>query len=138
MEECRVAQLLGGASATDANAVAKQVPSGLHFCASILHSYVLSWLIAAYTAQLVSAHPSRGAELFQHTGLIAGANKDFKPSAWLKYNLAFCRCAAADHYLQSDFAGTYLWLLCFTDVNLARNVICYHCGPSGHIRSYAV
>ena len=90
MEASRVAQLLGGASATNANAATKQVSSGLGFCASTLHSYVLSWLIAAYAAQLVSAHPSRGAELFQHTGLIAGANKDFKSSAWLKYNLAFC------------------------------------------------
>ena len=71
-----------------------------------------SWSIAfaayaAHAAQLVSAHPSRGAELFQYMGLIAGVNKDFKPSAWLKYDLAFHRRAAADHYLRWDLADSH-------------------------------
>ena len=93
-----------------------------------------SWSIA-FAAQLVSAHLSKGAELFQYMGLIAGVNKNFKPSAWLKYDLAFRRRAAAELYLQWDLADPNIWSLCFTgpDVNLARTVTCFHHGLSRYI-----
>ena len=96
-----------------------------------------SWSIAftAYASELLSAHPSRGSELFQYMVLIAGANKDFKPSAWLKYDLNFRRRAAAVPSLRWDCADPHLWSLSFTgpDVCLTQTVTCFRCGAAGHV-----
>ena len=65
--------------------------------------------------------------------LIAGTNKDFKPSACLKYDLAARHRAAADHYLRWDLADPHLWSLCFTGparMLTLRTVTCFRCRSS--------
>ena len=95
----------------------------------------LSITFTAYASELLSAHPSRGSELFQYMGLIAGANKDFNPSAWLKYDLNFHRRAAAVPSLRWDCADPHLRSLSFTGphVCLTQTVTCFRCGAAGHV-----
>ena len=85
--------------------------------------------LTTYASELLAAHPSRVSELIQYMGLIAGANKDFKPSAWLKY-VGLRPCHLCDGTVLIPTSGHS-----FTgpDVCLTQTVTCFRCGAAGHV-----
>ena len=95
-----------------------------------------SWLQAwsAFAATLLETDPSRGHELLGYQAIIAQANADYQPSAWLQYDSSFRLLASRHQSLRWDAIHNHLWAQCFTG-RAVSTVTCFSCGRPGHIAS---
>ena len=75
-----------------------------------------TWLEAwsNYCLVLCSAAPQRATELLGYQSIIASANRQFLPEAWLSYDAQFRLAMSTSPGCRWDNINTNLWQLCFT------------------------
>ena len=98
----------------------------------VIGSWFQAW--SAFAANLLNTDPSRGHELLGYQAIIAQANADYQPSAWLQYDSSFRLLASRHQSLRWDAIHNHLWAQCFTG-RAVSTVTCFSCGRPGHIAS---